>query len=73
MDGVDVHWMLEQEKTKTTPPPSSMGEYATDMDKEIFKVEVSDYVKCCNRMQDNLEKSYTLILGQCTALTHTQI
>ena len=48
---------------KTIPPPSSMGEDVTDVDKDILNVEVSEYVNRRNRLQANLEKSYTLILG----------
>ena len=50
-----------------------MVEDDTDMDREIFKVEVSENVKRCNRLQDNLEKTYTLILGQCNKITHMQL
>ena len=50
-----------------------MGEDATDVDKDIFKVEVSEYVKIRNRLQDNIQKSYTLIIGQCTELTRMQL
>ena len=31
-----------------------MGEDATDLDKDIFKVEVSEYVKRRNRLRANL-------------------
>ena len=47
----------------TIPSPSSMVEDAIYMDKDIFKVEVSEYVKQNNRLQANLDKSYRLILG----------
>ena len=50
-----------------------MGEDATDVDKDIFKVEVSEYVKIRNRLQANIQKSYTLIIGQCTELTRMQL
>ena len=43
------------------------------MENDIFKVEVSEYVKRCNRLQANLEESYTLILGQCNELTRMQL
>ena len=56
-DEGDVRWTSEQEKMKTTLPLSSMGEDAAEADKEIFKVEVSEYVKRRNRMRYNLEKS----------------
>ena len=61
-DGGDVRWTSEQEKMKTNPPPLSMGEDATEADKEIFKMEVSEYAKRRNRLRSNLGKIYTLIL-----------
>ena len=36
-------------------------------------MEVSKYMKRLNRLQDNLEKSYRLILGQCTEITHMKL
>ena len=36
-------------------------------------MEVYKYVKRRNRLQANLEKSYALILGQCTELTHMKL
>lgn len=54
-------------------PPSILGEDATDMDKEFFKVEVSEYVKRRNRLQSGLKKSYKLVLGQCTNTISMQI
>ena len=50
-----------------------MGEDVTEVDKEIFKVEVFKYVKIGNRLRNNIEKIYTLILGQFTELTCMQI
>ena len=43
------------------------------MYKEVFKVDVSDYVKRRNRLRDNPEKSYTLILVHFTELTCMQL
>ena len=36
---------------------------ATDVDKEIFIFDVSDYVNHQNRLRANLESDFTLILG----------
>ena len=36
-------------------------------------MDVSKYVKLRNRLQDNLEKRYTLILGQCTELNRMNL
>ena len=46
---------------------------ATDVDKEIFKFDVSDYVNHQNRLRANLESDFTLILGHCTELTQMQL
>ena len=46
---------------------------STDIDKEIFNVNVSEYVKCCNRLRSNLESAFNLFLGQCTELTLVQL
>ena len=62
-DEGDVRWTLKHEKMKTITPPSRIGVGATDLEKYIFKVEVSECVKRRNRLQDNLEKRYKLILG----------
>ena len=72
-DEGDVRWTLKHEKMKTITPPSRIGVGATDLEKYIFKVEVSECVKRRNRLQDNLEKRYTLILGQCTELNHMNL
>ena len=55
------------------PLPLIIGEDATGMNKAIFKVEVSEYVKSCNMLQANVEKSYKLVLRQCTELTRMQL
>ena len=46
---------------------------STDVNKEIFNVDVSKYVNCQNRLRANLGSDFTLILGQCTKLTHMQL
>ena len=46
---------------------------ATDVDKEIFKFDVYDYVNHQNRLRANLESDFTLILCQCTGLTQMKI
>ena len=71
--GGDVRWMLEREKLNTLVPPASLETSTTDVDKEIFKVEVSRYMKRRNRQRANLESAFTLILGQCTDLTCMQL
>ena len=50
-----------------------MGEDATDAEKELFKVELYEYLKHHKILRYNLEKSYTLILVQCTDITCMQL
>ena len=50
-----------------------MGEENTDVDKESFKMKVLGYVKRRNRLRANLEKIYTLILGQITEPTRMKL
>ena len=45
----------------------------TDVDKEFFKVEVSEYAKHRNRLWVNLYKSYTLVLLKCTKIARMQL
>ena len=46
---------------------------ATDVNKENFKVNVFEYVKCQNRLRENLDSDFTLILGQCNKLIQMQL
>ena len=46
---------------------------ATDANKENFKVNVSEYVKYQNRLRENIDSNFTLILGQCNELTRMQL
>ena len=58
---------------QTIDPPASLAADASDMEKGIFKVDVSEYVKRCNRLRANLESAFTLILGQCNDITPVQL
>ena len=72
-NGGDFWWTLERERQKTIKPPASLETNATDVDKEIFKFDVYDYVNHQNRLRANLESDFTLILCQCTGLTQMKI
>ena len=48
-------WTVERKRKKIIKPPASLAKNATDIDTEIFKVDVYDYVKCRNRLRVNLE------------------
>ena len=72
-NGGDVQWLIEKGKQKTTEPPSSLATNATDVDKDFFKVDVSKYIKRRNRPRENLESSFTLILGKCNKLTQIKL
>ena len=58
---------------KKIDPPACLEADASDVEKEIFKVDVSEYVKRCNRLRANLESEFTLILGHYTELTRMQL
>ena len=58
---------------KTIEPPASLAASATDFEKEIFKVDVSEYVNKYNSLIENLELVFTLILGQCTKITRIHL
>ena len=58
---------------KTIDTLESILADAPDVEKEIFKVDVLEYVKRRNRLRVNLESELTLIMGQCTKLTRMQL
>ena len=58
---------------KTIDTLESISADAPDVEKEIFKVDVLEYVKRRNRLRVNLESELTLIMGQCTKLTRMQL
>ena len=58
---------------KTIDTLESILADAPDVEKEIFKVDVLEYVKRRNRLRANLESELTLIMGQCNKLTRIQL
>ena len=72
-NGGDIRWMLERENNKMIEPLEILATGATEIDRDIFKVNVSEYVNLRNRLRANLESEFTLILGQCNKLTRMQL
>ena len=72
-NGRDVWWMLKREKKKMTETPASLATDSTYFYREIFKINVSEYAKRRNRLRENLDLAFTLIIGQCTKLTRMQL
>ena len=58
---------------KTIDPPETLETSATDVDREIFKVDFYEYMKQQNILKANLESFFTLIFGRCTKLAHMQL
>ena len=57
-----------QTKNKPVKPESGQDEEDTDeVDQEIYKEEVKQFVQRKMNLGRNLEKSYSLIWGQCSA------
>ena len=43
------------------------------MDTEIFKQEINQYVRRKSTLQTNMQKAYSLVLGQCTELMKSKL
>jgi len=58
---------------KNLAPPATLRSDATNVDKEVFKIKITEFVKLQNKLQANFESAYTLLLGHCNELTLTQL
>ena len=65
--------MLEQEKLKTLVPLASLEISATNFYTDIFKVNISKYVKRQKRLRLNLKPASKLVFGQYTDLSSMQL
>ena len=72
-NGGDVWWTPERGKQKTIDPLASLATNDTDVDKKIFKVEVSEYFKRRNRLRANIDSALTFIFGYFTKLTQMHL
>ena len=48
---------MGQDKLNTLNPLAILDTRATDVNKEIFKVDIYEYVKCRNRLRANLDSA----------------
>jgi hypothetical protein len=65
--GGDIRWTLVNEKRFKVPKPvDPTEEKPTLTDKDIRKQSVVEYVRRNNKLTQNMETVYSLILGQCT-------
>ena len=76
--GADIHWYLEN-KMKTEVPLETRPTRTRD-DREIFREQkfvwekrMMDYVERETKLDNNCQKSYALIFGQCTKHMRSKI
>lgn len=73
----DIVSTLENEVRFTIPQPKSPDIITTttanNFDTMMFKMEVNVYVKQKSMLKENMQKSYALMLGQCTELLKSKL
>jgi hypothetical protein len=57
---------MENEKKFEVPGPTALADKATFTQKRIWKKRVDEYLKRDLKINENFDKLYTLIYGQCT-------
>ena len=72
--GGDICSMIENEQLFIVPTPAQSGNnLPTKWDQIIFKSEVESYAKCKSMLHENMQKAYSLILGQCTEMLKVKL
>ena len=67
-DPADAFTQLVDATTGVVTTPREQVSY---LDQEVFRQKINVYVKCEATHQSNMQKLYSLILGQCTELMKT--
>ena len=62
--GGDMRYVVENHKKKTMPKPEQVDS-PTEADELIFKAKCSNYVKRELKMDENSDKAYSIVWGQC--------
>ncbi|CAB9512359.1 unknown protein [Seminavis robusta] len=71
---LEIESLKLQELAKPTVPTAADGTPSTDdVDKEIFKQEVSAFVKGRDKLRENRQNAFSLIWGQCSDNIRTKV
>ncbi len=71
--GGDIRSTIENEQKFAIPMPTDPGDQASNLQKMIFKGEVDAYIKRKGQLDENIQKAYSLMLGQCTELLKSKL
>jgi hypothetical protein len=71
--GGDIRWSIENEKKYTVVVPEDIDATSSSTDKRIWEKRIDKYVKRDLELNENCDKLYSLIFGQCTHFTRTKL
>ena len=71
--GVDTRSSIEDSKRFEIPMPTAPGDNDTALLKMILNRKIDIYVKLDSILDENLQKAYSLIHGQCTKLLKSKL
>ena len=65
-EGQHVANAIKNEKDLPVEKTTEVGQNADQVDKDIYNLELKEYVKSRRQYKKNLQAAYALIMGQCT-------
>jgi hypothetical protein len=75
--GGDVSYAIAEQKKPTipepVPPPGVTAESVTPMQQLVLSEQIKQYVSRLNALEQNLQKAYNLVLGQCSEIMRTKV
>lgn len=71
--GGDIRCTIKNQKKFVIPKPDEIDKDASKVKKMYFKERVNAYIKCRGMLEENMQKAYSLILGQCTELLKSKL
>ena len=72
-NGVDIRSTIEQNVIFAIPMPLAPSGTNDEVEKMILKKKVNAYVKRDSILDENIQKTYSLMLGKCTELLKSKL
>jgi hypothetical protein len=71
--GGDIRWTIQNLELFKEEEPSELAASSSVLKKRMWKKRVDKFIKRENKLKDNCQMAYSLVIGQCTAYMRAKL
>jgi TolA-binding protein len=71
--GSDIRWTIQNLKLFKEEDPNELAAASSVLKKRMWEKRVDEYIKRENKLKENCQMAYSLVIGQCMAYMRTKI